>query len=475
VVWTLRDISERARLDRMKSDFVATASHELRSPLTSIKGFVELLGRSQSLGAREQEFVGVILESTDRLVDLVNDLLDASRLEAGKMEVHPRLFDLSELIREVATMMSARLAEKHQRLDLDLPPGLPRCHADPLRVRQILINLVSNAHLYTDEGGRLAVSLDPVPGGLAMSVHDQGRGMSPEEVERVFDRFVRREDGGGGTGLGLSIVKSLVELQGGMVQVRSAPGAGSTFTVTLPVEPQATGSHDARGAIRGKRVLVVDDEPHVAQAIAAQLEPYDVRSEIATTAGAALERLRAGGFDAVTLDLRMNGMGGLDLLREVRRDENLKGMPVVVVSVTTAQPEVAGEWRVGKPADADQLAQALGGAVLAGRTRVLVVGRSAVRPRLEPTLVEMGLDHEWVTSAAAVATACHERRFEVALVDTGIRDLDAVVRELELRGRRLGQTVVLFRTGDEPEGPMRANAIAIEEAAGAVLSALRDS
>ena len=161
VVWTIRDISERARLDRMKSDFVATASHELRSPLTSIKGFVELLGRSQALGDREREFVDVILQSTDRLVDLVNDLLDVARLEAGKMEIHPRLFDVAELVREVAALMGPRVSEKDQRLDLDLPPGLPRALADPVRVRQIVTNLVSNAHLYTDEGGRITVIARP--------------------------------------------------------------------------------------------------------------------------------------------------------------------------------------------------------------------------------------------------------------------------------------------------------------------------
>ena len=168
MVWTLRDISERARLDKVKSDFVATASHELRSPLTSIKGFVELLGRSQALGDREREFVDVILQSTDRLVDLVNDLLDASRLEAGKMEIHPRLFDVTEMVREVAALMGPRVTEKDQRLDLDLPPSLPRALADPVRVRQILTNLVSNAHLYTGEGGRITITLDRVEDGLSI-------------------------------------------------------------------------------------------------------------------------------------------------------------------------------------------------------------------------------------------------------------------------------------------------------------------
>src|SRR3712207_676329 len=126
----------------MKSDFVATASHELRSPLTSIKGFVELLARSEGLGAREREFVDVILQSTDRLVDLVNDLLDVARLEAGKMEVHPRLFDLGEVVREVADLMAPRIEEKEQRLDVHVPPALPRALADPGRVRQIVMNLL---------------------------------------------------------------------------------------------------------------------------------------------------------------------------------------------------------------------------------------------------------------------------------------------------------------------------------------------
>ena len=227
MVWTMRDISERARLDRIKSDFVATASHELRSPLTSIKGFVELLGRSQALGEREREFVDVILQSTDRLVDLVNDLLDASRLEAGKMEVHPRLFDVTEVVREVAALMGQRVTEKDQRLDLDLPPGLPRALADPGTrppdpdqpgVERPPLHGRGRAHHDHRRPRRR--------GGIDSRWSDSGRGMSQEEIDQAFDRFVRREDGGSGTGLGLSIVKSLVDLQGGSIDVTSKPGRG---------------------------------------------------------------------------------------------------------------------------------------------------------------------------------------------------------------------------------------------------------
>ena len=476
MVWTLRDISERARLDRMKSDFVATASHELRSPLTSIKGFVELLGRSQALGDREREFVDVILQSTDRLVDLVNDLLDASRLEAGKMEVHPRLFDVSEIVREVGALMGPRVAEKDQRLDLDLPPGLPRALADPVRVRQIVTNLVSNAHLYTSEGGRITITIDRVEDGLELSVSDTGRGMSQDEIDRVFDRFVRREDGGGGTGLGLSIVKSLVDLQGGSIDVSSRLGKGTTFTVRLPAEPESAISEAPRLAIRGKRVLVVDDERPVAELIVANLEPFEVKAEIATSGKEAIARLREGGFDALTLDLMMDGMSGLDVLRELRGDEELRRTPVVVVSILSEHEALFGEWKITKPIDADELADALGSAVLVGRTRVLVVGRSLVRARLEPALVRLGLDHEWVTSGTAAAQACQRRRFEVALVDAGMRNPEDALHALDLRGRRLGQQAVLvFSTageGDEGLARMGARAVPIEQAAEAVMETL---
>ncbi|MEJ7750234.1 MAG: ATP-binding protein [Thermoleophilaceae bacterium] len=475
VVWTLRDITERARLDRIKSDFVATASHELRSPLTSIKGFVELLERSDSLGDREREFVGVILQSTDRLVDLVNDLLDVARLEAGRMEVHPRLFDLAELVREVAALMDPRVEAKDQQLELDLPPSLPRALADPVRVRQIVTNLISNAHQYTAEGGMITVVADQATPQLELTVSDTGRGMSAEDLESVFDRFVRRDDGGTGTGLGLSIVRSLVELQGGTIEVSSEVGEGTTFTVRLPAEPERDAQGTPRQAIRGMRVLVVDDEDDVAQVIAAHLGQYGVETEIATTGDAALERLRKNSFDALTLDILMEGESGLDVLRQMRADPELRRTPVVVVSIVSHHQAIFGEWKVAKPIDPDQLADAIGSAVLAGRTRVLVVGRSLVRPRLEPGLVRLGLDHEWVTSGAAAAQACESRRFEVALVDAGIRGPESVVRSLDLRGRRVGQAVLVFsEDGESSNGLAGSNVreVSIDDAAEAVLATL---
>jgi CheY-like chemotaxis protein/anti-sigma regulatory factor (Ser/Thr protein kinase) len=417
----------------------------------------------------------VILRSTDRLVDLVNDLLDVTRLDAGKMEVHPRLFDLAEQVRDVAVLMAPRIEEKEQRLELDIPPTLPRTLADPVRVRQILINLVSNAHQYTAEGGSITVSADADQHVIVLTVADTGRGMTDDDMERVFERFVRRDDGLGGTGLGLSIVKSLVELQGGSIEVESRVGEGSVFTVRLPAEPGRFDDSEPRRAIRGKRVLVVDDEHDVARLIAADLEPYGIVAEIETDGDLALERLRRERFDAITLDVLMDGKSGIDVLRELRADPALRRTPVVIVSVLAGHQALFGEWKVAKPIDPLQLADALGSAVLAGRTRVLVVGRSEIGAELEPTLVELGLDHEWVTSGASAAQACKRRRYEIALVDAGMRSPQAVLRSLDLRGRRLEQAVLLFWAGDEqPPGlaVLGARAVPIAEAASAVRDAL---
>jgi CheY-like chemotaxis protein len=244
--------------------------------------------------------------------------------------------------------------------------------------------------------------------------------------------------------------------------------------VRLPAEAEPGSRAEPREAIRGKRVLVVDDEPDIARLIAEQLRPFGVEAETVNSGDEALQRLREGRFDAMTLDVLMPGKSGVDILRSIRADEQLRRTPVVVVSILSTTQALFGEWKVTKPIDPEELADSLGSAVLAGRTRVLVAGRSSVRSQLEPALVRLGLDHDWVTSAAAAARACKERRFEVALVDAGMRGPDAVIRSLDLRGRRLGRAVVLFSAGDQAEGVanLGAEAVPIEDAALAVLQTL---
>lgn len=476
-VWTIRDITERARLERLKSEFVATTSHELRSPLTSIKGFVELLAATSGLTPRQREFVEVIETSTDRLVDLVNDLLDVARIEAGRMEIHPRPTDMGEVARDVARLISPRIEEKGQRLKLDVPARLPRALVDPARMRQVLTNLLTNAHLYTGEGGRISLRLRDDAHSLIAVVSDNGRGMTEDEIEHAFDRFYRGavSEAGPGTGLGLSIVRSVVELHGGRVDVESELDQGTTFALRLPLEPEPVPVETRREALRGRRVLVVDDEPPIAELIAAQLEPYEVEPVTCSDPEEAIALLRADGFDAITLDILMPRMSGFDVLHAIRSDPALAGTPVVVVSVLSGREALAGEWTVSKPIHAEELADALGSAILAGRTRVLVVARAHLREQLGGDLERLGLDYDWATSGAAAARLCSERRFEVALVDAGMRSPQAALRALNLRGRRLGRAVAVFSTGEEMPGmaTLDAEPVPLASAAASVLELLR--
>ncbi|HTX11491.1 MAG TPA: ATP-binding protein [Solirubrobacteraceae bacterium] len=481
VVWTVHDMSERARLERAKSEFVATASHELRSPLTSIKGFVELLERSSDdMSDRQREFVEIILKSTDRLVELVNDLLDVARIEADHVEINRRPIDVGEVVQEVVDLIRPRMQAKDQRLTSYAAPVAPPALADAGRVRQIVANLLTNAHLYTPEGGNIHIGVEPDRAWVQIVVEDSGVGMSEEEVSHIFDRFYRagnRSSSNPGTGLGLSIVKSLVDLHSGQIAVDSEPGRGTIFRVRLPAAVTGFDSPAALDSIRGRSVLIVDDEAEIAELIASQLAALEIQATIALSGEEALERLRTGHFDALTLDILMPGMDGFEVLRQIRSDRELAGTPVVCVSVFSGRQELAGEWVVPKPIDADELRAVLGAAVSAGRSRVLVVGREDLQNVLEPALDELGIEFQWEHSGAAAARVCRERRFEVALVDVGIRNPQMAIQALDLRGRRVRRAVILISDGDTPTPPgvdkLGMEVVPTEYAASAVLAALR--
>jgi signal transduction histidine kinase/DNA-binding response OmpR family regulator len=490
VVWTLRDITERARLEQAKSDFVATASHELRSPLTSIKGFIELLETTDNdnLTERQREFIRIALQSTDRLAELVNDLLDIARIEAGQFEIHPRSVDLRDTIEEVAALMEPRVRDKRQRLDVQVYEPRPPALADPARVRQIVTNLVTNAHVYTPESGTITLRLEGDGDATTITVSDTGPGIAPDELRRLVDRFFRGSADGRktpGTGLGLAIVKSLVDLHRGAVDVRSTLGRGTTFTVRLPSAPgAASGARPALGgaapgaaALAAQRVLVVDDEPALAALVAQQLQPLGVQTVQVHSGADALARLRAERFDAITLDVFMPGMNGFDVLRAIRSDPQLHDLPVIFVSVAARGPELAGEWAVPKPIDRARLTEVIGAAIQARRSRVLVVAPDALRGRLEPSLAALGVEHRWESTADGALRAGGEGRFEVALVHESMGATPSVVDGSALRGRRYGRSVIVFSTegdGQAAAGGVGMPVFGLPQAVGALRAALGD-
>ncbi len=242
-----RDITHEVEVDRLKSEFVATVSHELRTPMTSIRGYTDvlLMGAAGAMNENQTHFLNIIKSNTERLNILVNDLLDVSRIESGRVTLSLQALDLREIAEDVIEDVLRRSQEENKPmgLSLDVPAKLPFVNGDMERVRQIVANLVSNAYHYTPENGTIKVQVQSLNGGheVQVDVEDNGIGISLEDHERVFQRFYRGEHplvlATPGTGLGLSIVKEIVEMHNGRIWMKSSgiPGEGSTFSFTLPV------------------------------------------------------------------------------------------------------------------------------------------------------------------------------------------------------------------------------------------------
>ena len=245
--------SRREELDKLKDEFVLTASHELRSPLTSVQGFAELLMLDRdSLTPRQRETVEIILDNCRHLVRLLNDLLDLARSDVGRLSIRPQPTEVAPLIEDVVRTMRAQTEAGNQSLTEHVQPGLPQIDVEPDRIRQILVNLITNAHEYSPEGASIGVSAHAVGAEVEIGVTDDGPGIPAEQLERIFDRFTRGDAGltqrVGGTGLGLAISKSLVEAHGGSIAASSTVGQGSTFRVRLPIAPSpALGGEGAGG------------------------------------------------------------------------------------------------------------------------------------------------------------------------------------------------------------------------------------
>ena len=233
------EASKRDQLDRLKDDFVLTASHELRSPLTSVQGFAELLMLDRdNLTPKQIETVEIILDNCRHLVRLLNDLLDLARSDAGRLAIRAQPTELAPLIDDAVRTMRGQTDGAGQALTQDIDPRLPLVNVEPGRIRQILVNLLTNAHDYSPEGASIRVTARAQDAEVVVSVIDDGPGIPEEQLGQIFQRFTRGDAGltqrVGGTGLGLAISKSLVELHGGTIEVDSTPGAGSSFSFRLP-------------------------------------------------------------------------------------------------------------------------------------------------------------------------------------------------------------------------------------------------
>ena len=330
--------AELERADRLKSLFISHVSHELRTPLTSLKGYIENLtdGIAGPLNEKLRAYLTRMGANTERLIRMIEALLDRTRIEAGKLHLEPSDVDLHKTVTDVLEQLRPLAAAKRQQLEACYPETLLVVWADADRLIQILTNLVHNAIKYTPDGGHISVKIAREgPASARLVVKDTGPGIPPEALPKIFDPFFRvsQEHRGGpkGLGLGLSIVKSLVELHGGTIQVRSEVGKGAEFELTLPLSPTLELPLAPQGTKR-KRVLVVDDDPDIRLFLHDRLKSRGYEVEIANDGHQALELLQAGTHDGLILDIGMPDMDGLEVLSRIReRDARI---PVVMVTAS---------------------------------------------------------------------------------------------------------------------------------------------
>ncbi|PYQ48243.1 MAG: hybrid sensor histidine kinase/response regulator [Acidobacteria bacterium] len=362
------DISDRKRIQeelvaavdaaedatRAKSAFLANMSHELRTPLNAVIGYSEML--SEEARARD---LGDLLPDLDKihrsgkhLLRLINDILDLSKIEAGKMELFPELFEVPALVRDVASTIKP-LTESHgNTLEVRCAEDVRRMRADLTRVRQVLLNLLSNASKFTEKGRvALHVDLNTINGApwIRFRVTDTGIGMTPEQLGKLFKAFTQADASTtrkyGGTGLGLAISRQLCQMMGGEVTVESEGGRGSAFTILLPANleagemtagrerPPAEALATLVSMPRPTRVLVIDDDRLVRDLLLRFLEKEGFRAEAAASGEDGLRQAQASPPDLITLDVVMSGLDGWAVLKALKADARLRAIPVLMVTI----------------------------------------------------------------------------------------------------------------------------------------------
>ncbi|WP_293389144.1 PAS domain-containing hybrid sensor histidine kinase/response regulator [Nevskia sp.] len=421
---------------RAKSEFLANVSHEIRTPMNAVLSFA-YLGQRSTGQARQCEYFAKIETAARSLLDIINDVLDLSKVEAGKLELDRTPFLLGQVLDNLESVVGLRAQEKGLAFSIDVAADVPSALVgDPLRLGQVLMNLGGNAVKFT-ESGRVAIriALDPPasadgPCGLGFEIRDSGIGISPEQIEKLFSPFSQADSSTtrrfGGTGLGLSISKRLVEMMGGRMSVDSKPGVGSSFRFSAMFErADAAPLPTVRAVVdeadlAGLSVLVVDDHAPNLEVARDLLQSAGVAVRLAASGNEAIAAAAAQHFDAIFMDMRMPGMDGIEATQRIRAAEGDSRVPIIALTANVMAPDrerclAAGmDDFVGKPIDVDHLFGAL--------TRV--TGRrseSGLRQTLALEADQPDHDYERARARVARTPGLYER-----VVERFLRDPDPV-------------------------------------------------
>ena len=329
------------RASEAKSRFLANVSHELRTPMTAILGFTDALlaGVDGPLNAEQEASLGWVQRGGQDLLGLINEILDLSKIESGKLTIDAQPFDPRELVEAVVAQHRSLAAQKGIRLGWSDAGAPAEVVLDRQRVRQILVNLVGNALKFTEAGQVDIETGRAAGGGLLVTVRDTGPGIAPEQQELIFEEFHQAEGAGQGSGLGLAISRRLARAMGGDVDLESEPGRGSTFSLVLPLDCRplsaAPAGFEPIAARDGERVLLcVDDDPSVAPLLQKMLVGHGYRVVASRVVAAAVADARRVQPAAILIDLRIREGDGADLLRELKSDPSTRDIPVIIMSAT---------------------------------------------------------------------------------------------------------------------------------------------
>jgi signal transduction histidine kinase/CheY-like chemotaxis protein len=358
---------EAERASKFKDRFLSTMSHELRTPLNAVLGFSDLLSdkRYGELNERQLRYVNHINAGGKHLLSLIGDILDLSKIEAGRMEISCQDLSVARMFGEVISALRPLADKKSQTLHPSADPALA-VHADATRFRQVLMNLVGNAIKFTPDGGRIELAAQKVDASVQVKVRDNGPGVPKDEQKRIFDAFYRLRKSGEaveGTGLGLAITDSLVKLQGGTLGLESEPGQGSCFHFSLPAvasipEPSARLPKATRKPSGAAKILVIEDDPTAIQLIESQLTSSGYQVISCTAPQRALETAAQIQPQAITLDLLMKPTSGWEVLLQLKNDIRTADIPVIVVSIVdhpSAGAALGADEYLVKPVDKSAL------------------------------------------------------------------------------------------------------------------------
>ena len=463
-------------LTELKDNFLSTVSHELRTPLTSIKSFVEILLNYDEDKATQKEFLGIINEESDRLTRLINDFLDLSKIQAGRMQWKNQEILLADVINSAVNMARPLIKKEKLSLALNIEPNLPHLICDKDRLVQVITNILGNSIKFTPKGGNITIKVwwnkgdaPENPNSVNVSIADTGIGIAPENHHKIFENFGQvgdvLKDKPKGTGLGLPISKKIVENYGGNIWVESELGKGTTFIFSLPISKPDNNLTPAPAAplpaapvpTNNKTILVVDDEANIRRFIQHQLTSRGHKVIEAAGGQEAVDKARLYHPDLITLDVALPDLSGFDVTAVLKNDSHTQNIPILIVSVIE---DMQKAYRLGandyitKPFKVEILLNKVNRLLKGDRKHILIVDDdNAFASSLDMSLRKYGCSTIIAENGKQALDKAAEKQPDLILLDIKMPDMDGydVIKALKNQPATANIPIILM-TGYEIDG-----------------------